>query len=178
MQKRFLMATLVVLSLGACAPTGSEAPVTPGTPSTPSTPSVQAAGFTYVGADADKVSSGAEVKADGKSDLHFRFTYRLAPQSEITSLRILRLDNGVPNPRMGWYTASSSLWVMGVAANGQMLNSSYVNTLGTFSDTVSLDLYGSEATVENEKLTAKGTQYRLEVQLAGEASPQTYDLTI
>lgn len=178
MQKRYLMATLFLLSSVACTPTDAISPQTPTDSVSPEAPSAQGGVFSYVGADADKVSSGAEVKSDGKSDLHFRFTHRFAPQSELTSLRILRVDNGVPNPRIGWYSASSSLWVMGVAVNGQMRNSSYVSTLGEFSDTVTFDLYGSEATVENEKLTSQGTKYRLEMQLAGESAPQIYDLTI
>lgn len=177
MQKRFLM-IMLLLSFVACSPTGPVSPEPTGSESSETASAQEEGVFSYVGADVDQVSSGTMVKADGNKDLHFRFTRRFAPQSEITSLRILRVDNGVPNSAIGWFSAPSQLWVLGVAVNGKMLNNSYTNTLGEFSETVTFDLYGSEASVENEKLTQKSTRYRLQVQLAGESAPQTYDLTI
>lgn len=178
-----LMLPCLCLALMACTPTPTEpgpsgpprpsASVSSNPSSNPSTgpssnPGSTSGSFVYLGLNADKVMSGAMVKADGVNDLHFSYTHNFASESEVESIRIVRLDNGIPNNGIGWSTVTGNLWILGIEANGNTVNQTYLSPVGKFNGSVKFDFYGSQSGVESYGIATPGTAYQLEIKLSGE----------
>ncbi|HEY9838900.1 MAG: hypothetical protein ACAI44_02910 [Candidatus Sericytochromatia bacterium] len=161
-------ASLLFACSGSPGPTTGKPSPSPGQTASPSaTPTANpapATGFAYLGLDADKVMSGAEVKPDGKKDLHFVYTHTFAKETTVKSILVFVSKDGVSVANAGWNTQPGGFWVLGVDANGASLLSKQVPDLNKkFSGTVRFDMYGSQAGAEGFGLTKSGTEYTIHI---------------
>jgi hypothetical protein len=132
----------------------------------------------WVGTDADVVGQGGNGSPDGTPDGHFTADLSINADYEVRSISVYASDaNGNPTGGGTWHSRDSGYWVLGVARNGQLLNTSHVASLGRFRDYQRFDLYantytgfqpGLYFTVEAD---AGPSPVRWVVQIAGPATP-------
>ena len=102
--------------------------------------------LTWAGKDSDRVGEWGNGKPDGRMDGHFQLQLQIPKQRKIQSIAVYSSNAaGTPEGGQVWHSKDTRYWMLGVFSNEQQINTSHVETLGSYTGQPLFDLYCNDS---------------------------------